>query len=133
MHSSNTNNHLFLKVFLLFLIVFIFSASNDFKKRSNNKANHEIGLCVELKQQTRAVLVLLPELPTVKTSYSFGKENNFLFRNLKLAQETYTAQNERNKFKLLTVKHLDLKKKFKTQAFFTTFQQSNNIPDYYLA
>ena len=133
MHNSNTNNHLFLKAFMLFLIVFVFSASNDFKKRSNDETNQEIGLCIESKQQANAVLVSLPKLPPVKANCSFGNENDFLFKKPSFVLETCTAQKTKNKLKLLSLNYLNLKKRLKTQSFFTITLRKTTIPGFYSA
>ncbi len=128
MHDSKENNHLFTKVFLLFLLVFVFSASADFNKRSNVETTTKTELYYTLKQQTDANLTSPPNLPVFKIKWSFGAENDFLFSPTHLIATSFAEQSSKIKHKLLLMRYLGLKQKFETQAFLTTLYKQSHIP-----
>ncbi len=133
MHDSNANNHLFLKAFLLFLVVFVFSTSADFKKGSDKHKGADTELISQLEHKADATIILLPGLPPLKVKWSFGGENNFLFRKPEFARVSFLEQNTASKYKSLVNNYLGLKKKLKNQAFFTALHKEGDIPGYYSA
>jgi hypothetical protein len=133
MHDSNTNNHLFLKAFLLFLVVFVISISADFKKGNNTNTHANTELICQLEHQASATIISLPGLPPLKVKWSFGGENNFLFRKPEFARVSFLEQNTSIRYKSLVDNYLGLKKKLNEQAFFTALHQESDIPGYYSA
>ena len=133
MYVSNENNHLFLKAFLLFLIVFVFSTSADFNERGDVETTTKKELCSAVKQQSNANLISLPHLPVFKIKWSFGTENDFLFSQVHLTTASFAGKLSKLKYKLLLKKHIELKEKLKTQAFLTTLYKTNCTPLSYSA
>ncbi|NJO93067.1 MAG: hypothetical protein HC831_32000 [Chloroflexia bacterium] len=111
MHDSNINNHLFLKTFLLFLVVFVFSASADFKKGRDKQTVADTELVSQLEHQANAIIISLPELPPLKVKWSFGGENNFLYRKPEFARVSFLERNTAIKYKSLVKSYLKFKGK----------------------
>lgn len=128
MHDSNTNTRLFLKAFLLLLVVFFLSASADFKKQDEHKTKAKIESCSELRQQNNAVLVSIPKLPPLNVKWSFGGENNFLFRKPDFASILFSERKNTTRYKSIRRNYLGLKEKFEEQAFLTTMYSQKRLP-----